>query len=297
MQKERTSRVVIFGNIHRTNLQNELRLLVDFCNSREVTVLADSYLIDYLSNQLGISVTKSELISDNNFEADLVLSLGGDGTFLNSAARVGKKGIPILGINTGRLGFLADVSKQEMEGTLDDIFDHKYTIEERTMLTVESLGGVMLDTPYALNDVALSKQDSNSMIIINARHKGELINSYQADGLIVATPTGSTAYSMSVGGPIVHPAANNLLISPVASHSLNVRPLVVPDSWVIDLDVISRSNSFLISIDGRSQILDHSTRIRVQKSEHTIKVLRPTKHTFFNTLRKKLLWGVDRRNG
>lgn len=296
MNKNKVSRVVIFGNVHRIDIDDELKLLIDFCNQRDIIVLTDEYLHSYLSKDINIDSSNIEVIKDNNFEADLVLSIGGDGTFLNSAARVGKKGIPILGINTGRLGFLADVSKLDIDATMKDIFANKYTIEERSMLKVETQDGLLLDVPYALNDVAISKQDSNSMIIINARHQGELINSYQADGLIIATPTGSTAYSMSVGGPIVHPASNNLLISPVASHSLNVRPLVVPDNWVIDLDVVSRSNSFLISVDGRSQILDHNTRIRVRKSDYSIKVLRPAGHTFFNTLRKKLLWGVDRRN-
>ena len=134
------------------------------------------------------------------------------------------------------------------------------------------------------------------MIIVNAKTHGELINSYQADGLIISTPTGSTAYSMSVGGPIVVPQARSFVISPVASHSLNVRPLIVPDDWVIELEVISRSNSYLISLDGRAKVMDQSTKLRIRKAEYDIKVLKPLNHTFFETLRNKLLWGVDKRN-
>ena len=163
-------------------------------------------------------------------------------------------------------------------------------------MKVETLDGTRLDAPYALNDVALSKQDSSSMIIVHAKTKGELINSYQADGLIISTPTGSTAYSMSVGGPIVVPQARSFVISPVASHSLNVRPLIVPDDWVIELEVVSRSNSYQISLDGRSKVMDQSTRLRIRKADYEIKVLKPLNHTFFETLRNKLLWGVDKRN-
>ena len=164
------------------------------------------------------------------------------------------------------------------------------------MLKLQTLDGSRLDSPYALNDIAISKQDSSSMIIVNAYANGELINIYQADGLIISTPTGSTAYSMSAGGPIVVPQARSFVISPVASHSLNVRPLIVPDDWEIDLQVISRSNSYLVSIDGRSKILDHSTRLRLKKADYSIQVLKPLNHTFFETLRNKLLWGADVRN-
>ena len=296
MESKETKRIALFGNLHRTEMKNELLELVQFFHQMNVVVLLDEYLQLYLDEKFHKSFDRVELITDDNFSADLALSIGGDGTFLNTAARVGKKDIPILGINTGRLGFLADVAKDEIIPALQAIFKHEYTIEKRSVLKLQTLDGSRLDSPYALNDIAISKQDSSSMIIVNAYANGELINIYQADGLIISTPTGSTAYSMSAGGPIVVPQARSFVISPVASHSLNVRPLIVPDDWEIDLQVISRSNSYLVSIDGRSKILDHSTRLRLKKADYSIQVLKPLNHTFFETLRNKLLWGADVRN-
>ena len=296
MESKETKRIALFGNLHRTEMENELLELVRFFHQMNVVVLLDEYLQLYLDEKFHKSFDRVELITEDNFSADLALSIGGDGTFLNTAARVGKKDIPILGINTGRLGFLADVAKDEIIPALQAIFKHEYTIEKRSVLKLQTLDGSRLDSPYALNDIAISKQDSSSMIIVNAYANGELINIYQADGLIISTPTGSTAYSMSAGGPIVVPQARSFVISPVASHSLNVRPLIVPDDWEIDLQVISRSNSYLVSIDGRSKILDHSTRLRLKKADYSIQVLKPLNHTFFETLRNKLLWGADVRN-
>lgn len=296
MELKETMRIALFGNLHRTEMESQLLELVNYFHQKNVVVLLDEYMQQHIEDKFHHSFDKVELISDDNFEADLALSVGGDGTFLNTAARVGKKDIPILGINTGRLGFLADVPKDEIIPTLQGIFENKYTIEKRSLLKLQTLDGSRIDAPYALNDIAISKQDSSSMIIVNAYTNNELINSYQADGLIIATPTGSTAYSMSVGGPIVVPHAQSFVISPVASHSLNVRPLIMPDDCVIELDVVSRSNSFLVSIDGRSKILDQSTRLRVKKADHHIQVLKPLNHTFFETLRNKLMWGVDKRN-
>ena len=296
MESKETKRIALFGNLHRTEMENELLELVRFFHQMNVVVLLDEYLQLYLDEKFHKSFDRVELITDDNFSADLALSIGGDGTFLNTAARVGKKDIPILGINTGRLGFLADVAKDEIIPALQAIFKHEYTIEKRSVLKLQTLDGSRLDSPYALNDIAISKQDSSSMIIVNAYANGELINIYQADGLIISTPTGSTAYSMSAGGPIVVPQARSFVISPVASHSLNVRPLIVPDDWEIDMNVISRSNSYLVSIDGRSKILDHSTHLRLKKADYCIQVLKPLNHTFFDTLRNKLLWGADVRN-
>ncbi len=296
MNSKNTVRIALFGNLHRTDMKDQLLELVNFFHGKNIVVLLEEYMQNYLEKQFQHSFDNFELIQDDNFSADLALSVGGDGTFLNTAARVGKKDIPILGINTGRLGFLADVAKNELILALQDIFEEKYSIEKRSVIKVQTLDGSRLDTPYALNDIAISKQDSNSMIKVKAFTNGELINTYEADGLIISTPTGSTAYSMSAGGPIVVPQAQSFVITPVASHSLNVRPLIVPDDWEIELEVKSRSNSFLISIDGRSKILDHSTRLRVKKADHCIQVLKPLNHTFFETLRNKLLWGVDVRN-
>ncbi|MFV0390702.1 MAG: NAD kinase [Paludibacteraceae bacterium] len=295
MDISKALRIAVFGNLHTAGMVTLLGQLIVYFKEKNVTVLLDEYLIQYVKTHLDKSFERVEEIPDDNFQADLALSIGGDGTFLNTAARVGRKNIPILGINTGRLGFLADVAKDELIDSLNGIYAEKYTVEKRSLLKVETLDGTRLDSPFALNDVAVSKQDTNSMIIVNAFANGEQINSYQADGVIVATPTGSTAYSMSVGGPIVVPDANSFIITPVASHSLTVRPLIVPDSRTIELQVTSRSNSFLIAIDGRSKVLEQSTKLRVRKADYTIQVLKPEGHTFFGTLRNKLLWGADLR--
>lgn len=296
MDMSKTIKIALFGNLHRTDMRDQLLELVNFFHGKNIVVLLEEYMQVYLENQFQHSFDKFELIADDNFSADLALSVGGDGTFLNTAIRIGKKEIPILGINTGRLGFLADIAKNEIILALQDIFENKYSIEKRSVIKVQTMDGARLDAPYALNDVAISKQDSNSMIKVKAFTIGELINTYEADGLIISTPTGSTAYSMSAGGPIVVPQAQSFVITPVASHSLNVRPLIVPDDWEIELEVVSRSNSFLISIDGRSKVMDHSTRLRVKKADYCIQVLKPLNHTFFETLRNKLLWGKDVRN-
>ena len=289
-------RVAVFGNLQQPEMLSQLKQLIDFFCERAVTVLLDEYLHNYIRINVSSNFDQFEVISENNLNADVALSFGGDGTFLNTAARIGRRDIPIVGINTGRLGFLADVAKDEFIPALESIFEGKYKLEKRSLLKVQTMDGTVLDTPFAINDIAISKQDSSSMIIINASANGQFINSYQADGLIIATPTGSTAYSMSTGGPIVVPQADTFVISPVASHSLNVRPIIVPDNWVIELDVVSRNNSYLISIDGRSKILQQSTRLRINKADYYIEILKPLSHTFFDTLRNKLLWGVDKRN-
>ncbi len=289
-------KIVLFGNLHSNEIKEQTIKIIDFLVKKKVEVLLDKDYYDFLFATENNNFTNVKILEKEDCNADLALSVGGDGTFLKSAERVGKKSIPILGVNTGRLGFLADVSKEELITSLQSVFGGNYTIEKRTVLEVEALDGTKIDNPFALNDVAISKQDSSSMMIIDACYQNELINSYQGDGLIISTPTGSTAYSMSVGGPIVVPETSNFLITPVASHSLTVRPLVIPNNWIIDLQITSRNNHYLISIDGRSKIVPNSTKIRIKKADYTIKVMKPKEHTFFNTLRNKLLWGADIRN-
>jgi len=289
-------RVVIFGNIYRPVIINCIKVLFDFFSEKQVTLMLDRDLYDFLLQVGGYSLENVEKIENDDFKADVAFSIGGDGTFLNTAARIGEKGIPVIGVNTGRLGFLTDVSNDEIFDALEALMAGKYRIEERTLLQVETSDGTPLQYPYALNEVSVLKQDSSSMISINASVNGELIHTYQADGLLVSTPTGSTAYSMSVGGPIVVPQAQNFILSPVASHSLNVRPLIIPDNWSIDLEVHSRTHSYLVALDGRSKVLEQTTQLHITKAPFTIKVVKQLQHTFFDTLKKKLMWGIDKRN-
>ncbi|MCL1614834.1 NAD kinase [Bacteroides sp. ET71] len=238
---------------------------------------------------------EAELFDDDRFQADMVISLGGDGTFLKAASRVAGKGIPILGINTGRLGFLADISPEEMEETFDEIYAGRYRTEERSALQLRCDDARLTREPYALNEIAVLKRDSSSMISIRATVGGALLTTYQADGLIVATPTGSTAYSLSVGGPIIAPDSKTIALTPVAPHSLNMRPIVICDDREITLDVESRSHSFLVAIDGRSESCRETTRLIISKAPHTVKVVKRIGHSFFDTLRNKMMWGADVR--
>ncbi|MGC3978310.1 MAG: NAD kinase [Paludibacteraceae bacterium] len=296
MLHKKISRIAIFVYLHREGIENLLSQLIDFFDKKNTTAVLDPYLQDFILEKLNRTFRRYEVIVNNDFTADMAFSIGGDGTFLSTAARTGKKDIPILGVNSGRLGFLADVAMEDLSDALNAIFENKYTLEKRSLLHLETTDGTLLETPYALNDIAIQKQDSSSMIMVEAKANGELINTYQADGLIIATPTGSTAYSMSVGGPIVVPQAESFVISPVASHSLNVRPLIVPDSWVIELKIHSRTNNYLVSLDGRSKVLNQNTRLRIKKADYEIQLVKPLHLTFFNTLRNKLMWGVDKRN-
>ena len=289
-------RIAIFGNIYRPVILLHIQVLFDYFKEKQATILLEKVLYEFIFSRGSVNLDGTEIIQDDDFEADIAMSIGGDGTFLNTAARIGNKQIPILGINTGRLGFLADVSSDDIIPALDAILANQFRIEERTLLFVETSDGTTFDYPYALNEVSVVKQDSSSMMSINVSVNGEMVHTYQADGLIVSTPTGSTAYSMSVGGPLVVPQAQNIILSPVASHSLNVRPLIVPDSWVIELDVHSRSQCYLVALDGRSKVLDLSTKLKITKADYTIKVIKQLNHTFFDTLKNKLMWGVDKRN-
>jgi len=295
MPKGKLNRIAIFVYLHREGIEFLIEDLIRFFDEKGITALLDPYLYDFIMGKLNKCFRNYEIIKDKSFSADAAFSIGGDGTFLSTAARIGNKNIPILGINSGRLGFLADVAMEDLTKALSSIINENHEIEERSLLSLETLDGTQLETPFALNDITILKQDTSSMIIIEAKADGELLNTYQADGLIIATPTGSTAYSMSVGGPIVVPQAQSFVISPVASHSLNVRPLIVPDCWEIELKIQSRNNSYLVSLDGRSKVLNQNTRLKIKKADYTIKIIKPQNHTFFNTLRNKLMWGADKR--
>ncbi len=288
--------IAIFGNTFRPTILSQLKVLFQYFRQRDVQLLLDEQLFEYYRANTECCPDEPLLIQSDDFMADLALSIGGDGTFLTTAARIGSKNIPILGINTGRLGFLADVPGDQLEKALDAIFHHQLNFEERTLLKVEVSDKRNMHYPTVLNDISILKQDSSSMLTIHAALNGKPFNSYHADGLIIATPTGSTAYSLSVGGPILVPQAKNIILSPIASHSLTVRPLVIPDDWTVELEVHTRSGYYLVSLDGRSTVLEQELKIRITKADYTIKVARQLHHTFVDTLKSKLMWGVDKRN-
>ena len=232
---------------------------------------------------------------DELTNVDLVISMGGDGTFLKAACMVGEREIPILGINKGRLGFLADVLPSEIEDVLEHVLRRDYMIENHTVIKLEADGECVDCCPFALNDIAVLKRDTASMISIKAYVNGEFLVNYQADGLIIATPTGSTAYSLSNGGPIIVPQRGSLCITPVDPHSLNIRPIVINDTSVIELEVCSRSHNFLVAIDGRSMKLTEGTRLTIRKADYMVKLVKLKNQRYFSTLHRKLMWGADSR--
>ena len=289
-------KVGIFGSEYQSDKQNLLRRLFDKLHALEAEVYVENHFYIYLTDALSFEPEIAGVLSDNEFELDLALSIGGDGTFLHTAALIHRQNIPILGINTGRLGFLADVSAKDIEETLDELYRNYYKVEERRLLQlIVEDGEPFKSYNYALNEVAILKRDTSSMITIHTQLNGEYLTSYQADGLVIATPTGSTAYSMSINGPILIPQCDNLILSPVAPHSLNVRPLVIPDSYTITLGVESRSKSFLVALDGRSEVFPTGIQLSVKIADYTTKVIKRYNHTFYQTLREKLMWGADAR--
>ena len=233
---------------------------------------------------------------DADFDADFAVSMGGDGTFLRTASRVIEKGIPIIGVNMGRLGFLADVSDEDIDATINHIYDGTYRIERRSVLHLSYSKGRPKGIPYALNEVAVLKLDNSSMISIRVDVDGEYLTTYQADGLIINTPTGSTGYALSVGGPIMSPEAQTLGITPVAPHSLNVRPVTICDNAEVTLTIESRNHNFLVAIDGRSETCTEDIRLSIRKAPYHINVVKRPDSSFFKTLRNKLMWGTDVRN-
>jgi NAD+ kinase len=227
---------------------------------------------------------------------DLMLSVGGDGTFLEAATIVQHQNIPILGINTGRLGFLATTSKEQIHSAIESLMAGHYTLDERILLELEADRDLFKGVNIALNEFAIMKRDSSSMIVVHTYIDGEYLNSYWADGLIVATPTGSTGYALSVGGPVVVPQSNNFIIAPVSPHNLNVRPLIVPSNSVIAFEIEGRSKNFLVSLDSRSRKVDSNVQLAVRKCNYTCKMIRLDGDSFLKTLREKLNWGMDIRN-
>lgn len=266
----------------------------------EIEVYLPIAFFDSLSESLKEKIESFVTLFENidSSKVDLAFSIGGDGTFLRTSAAIAHHKIPILGINTGRLGFLADIKQEDLDETLDEIFNRNYRIEMRMLLkTITKKSGTEDDLiNYSLNEVAVLKQDTSAMLTIHAFIDDEYLTSYQADGLVVATPTGSTAYSLSIGGPIMVPTAPNIILTAIAPHSLNARPLVVDSNSKITLKVESRSSNYLVSLDGVSQTLNVDSFLEIKKGEYAQPVVKRCGHTFFETLRNKLMWGLDIRS-
>jgi NAD+ kinase len=253
-------------------------------------------------NQFYSAVSMKGKYSTFNSAADLddsidcVISLGGDGTLLDTVAFVQDKGIPVLGINYGRLGFLANIGKEDLHFAIKALAERTYVTDNRTMIHLDADIPLFNDVPYGLNEFTLQKKDSSSMIKIHTYLNGEFLNTYWADGLIVATPTGSTGYSLSCNGPIVFPDSGSFVITPVAPHNLNIRPIVVPDDNIISFAVEGRTDSFICTLDSRRVVVPKEAQLAVKKEKFGINLIRLNENNFLQTLRNKLSWGLDKRN-
>ncbi|MFN3753275.1 NAD kinase [Flavobacterium sp.] len=292
-------KVAIFGQYYQNDTRPIIKDIFVFFNRNNIELVIEEKFLKILyeekivEKQYNTFSIHSDL--DNSF--DILISIGGDGTILRAATFVRDSGIPILGVNAGRLGFLAKVQKENIGAFLQIVLEKKYTISERSLLTIEcSPNNSEIDINFAMNEVAVSRKDTTSMITIETFLNGEYLNSYWADGLIIATPTGSTGYSLSCGGPILTPEVKGLVITPIAPHNLNARPLVIPDNTEITLKVSGREEQYLVSLDSRITSVDNHSIIKIKKTPFNINMVEIPEETFFKTLRTKLLWGEDKRN-
>ncbi|MBN8651156.1 MAG: NAD kinase [Cytophagales bacterium] len=239
---------------------------------------------------------KSFQLGDSLRSLDCFFSLGGDGTMLESVTFVGKAEVPILGINTGRLGFLATTSREDVDTALDAVFEGKYQVEKRTLLKLTSSTKLFEPRNFALNDITIMKKDTSSMITVHVKVDGEPLNSYWADGIIISTPTGSTGYSLSCGGPLVYPKSESFIITAVSPHNLGTRPIVISDKSEIGIEIEGRSKKYLISLDSRFETVDESVKLKIKRERFLVKLIQLPGQHFFETLRQKLNWGLDIRN-
>lgn len=288
-------RFALFGNVFQAKKSASVQELLSLLKEQQAEILIDEPFHHYLQSELQIQIPAVRLIRGEDFAADYVISMGGDGTFLEAARRVGDKQIPILGVNMGRLGFLADITPDELPAAIRQIYDGDVHVEERSVLQLEYDKGDPEGYPFALNEVAVLKRDMSSMISIRVAINGEYLTTYQADGLIINTPTGSTGYALSVGGPIMQPGSHTLGIVPVAPHSLTVRPVMLTDDSVITLSVSARTHRFLVALDGRSEKCTEGIQLTIRRAPYQVKILKRPDQSFFRTLRMKLMWGTDVR--
>jgi len=288
----------IFGKTCSEENTKYIKALFTKLESEKLGYLIYNEFFELLKER-NISISSGNVFSsyeDLKDQADFLISIGGDGTYLNTIALVRDSGIPIVGINTGTLGFLSNIPKDEIEFAIDEIIKGNYTLDKRTLLKLETDENLFGDLNYALNELTIHKQDSSSMITTQVYLDEVFLNSYWSDGLIIATPTGSTAYSLSCGGPIITPGSGNFIITPVAPHNLNVRPVVIPDDNIITVKVEGRNERFLISLDSRSETIDQSVKLKIRKQDFHVNLLRLNNQNFPSTLRNKLMWGLDKRN-
>jgi NAD+ kinase len=292
-------KVAIYGQFYQNDTRPIIRDIFVFFNNK-VELFIEKEFLDILYREEILKRTYKTFSSYKDLDSsfDLMISIGGDGTILRAATFIRDSGIPILGINAGRLGFLAKVQKDNIESFLQLILDKKYTISKRTLLSLDSSpkNPNLKDINFALNEIAISRKETTAMISIETSLDGEYLTSYWADGLIISTPTGSTGYSLSCGGPVLTPEVKSIVITPIAPHNLNARPLVIPDKTVIKIKVSAREPQYLVSLDSRMTSFNEDAILTIRKTPFKINMIEIQEESFLKTLRNKLLWGVDKRN-
>ena len=290
-------KIAIHGRTFQEAARPFVQSMFDTLRARDVEVqLSDTYRQFLDSAGVGHHSQLTYRSPQELFEADFAFSLGGDGTLLDVVSQVGPRQTPIVGINIGRLGFLATVSPGGLQFMLHALLNNKFTIDERSLVSVQADTALFEDIPFGLNDFTITRTQTSSMITVHTYLDGEFLNSYWADGLIISTPTGSTGYSLSCGGPVLLPQTNNFIITPISPHNLNVRPMVVMDSCKLSFEVESRSGNFMVALDSRSQTVDVGTKLHVQRERFSARLVKLSDDNFLNTLRSKLNWGFDVRN-
>ncbi|WP_026730676.1 NAD kinase [Flavobacterium denitrificans] len=293
-------KIAIYGQYYQNSTEPIIKDIFLFFTSNNVEIVIEENFLEMLYEKQLVKkeykTFSSSTILDNSFE--MLISIGGDGTVLRSAALVRNSGVPLLGINAGRLGFLAKVQKENIDILLQYVIDQNYTTSERTLLglTSEPNNEAFAELNFAMNEVTVSRKDTTSMITVETYLNNEYLNSYWADGLIISTPTGSTGYSLSCGGPILTPDVKSLVITPIAPHNLTARPLVIPDDTEITLRVSGREDQYLVSLDSRISSVKNESILKIKKTDYKIKMVEIPGETFLKTLRNKLLWGEDKRN-
>lgn len=291
-------KIAIYGREFNDSVLPFVQQVFKALSLYQIDVVVYTKFYNFLANKVTLSSNISTFASHQELliKGDVLLSLGGDGTLLDTLSLVRDSQIPVIGINFGRLGFLASINKNEIDTAIDALVKGEYTLDKRSILNLESKSQLFGDENFALNDITIHRRDNSAMMIIHAYMNGEFVNSYWADGLIIATPTGSTAYSLSCGGPIILPNAQNFVITPIAPHNLNVRPIIVPDDVELTFEIEARSTKFLVSCDSRTETVDRSVKITINKAKFNVNLIRLNNETYLTTLRNKLLWGIDTRN-
>lgn len=291
-------RVAIYGRNFDDGFKEYITKFFSILEQHKVVVFIYKVFFDFLKDEIKFDNRSVKVFSKHQEirnNVDLMISIGGDGTILDAVTILRDSNIPIVGINTGRLGFLASISKTQIENALKQIIKGNYSIEKRSLLKIETSSNVFNDFPYSLNEITVQKIDS-AMITVHVYIDNEFLNTYWADGLIVSTPTGSTAYSLSVGGPIIIPNSGNFVIAPISPHNLTVRPIVLPDTSKLKLKLEGRSSKYIASLDHRSVTINNSEEIIISKADFNIHLIKLKDTSFYKTLRNKLMWGADRRN-